>query len=327
MAVTFYRYDDASAPVLNGTADSLITLLDAILVTGYGAKSPAGWTKPYTGTNKAVFRMASTLGARGTYIRLVEGTDTNRTVNYRIYGSMTSVDAGTNVVPRADQVSGGNFFCIKSTTSDATARPWFCVADEKGFFLYWDYTGTTSIGANGAQNIYVAQVEPRAVSDPGPVLVMPSLATTVASTSTSRLGNTSYLYTFGSAGTTVAHWMTHNFFNAEGSFACGKASKGWMCSQSIAMDWGNQPPDPATGELLMVDFWLYESNIAANGVWRGRVPYLAAFGHGSSSLAQLSLSTIAGLGALSGKSYMVVPLFNSGGGTTYYGLMQTAGDR
>ena len=56
MAVpTVYRSDDASAPVITGTAGDLVMALDAILVNGYGAKSAAGWTIAYTGANKRAY--------------------------------------------------------------------------------------------------------------------------------------------------------------------------------------------------------------------------------------------------------------------------------
>lgn len=42
MTVRVYRWDDASAPTLTGQLGSLITLLDAVLVNGYGSKTAAG---------------------------------------------------------------------------------------------------------------------------------------------------------------------------------------------------------------------------------------------------------------------------------------------
>src|SRR5574337_1134523 len=55
-APTVYRSSDASAPTLSGTAGDLVNVFDKCLVAGYGAKSPAGWSKPYTGSSIAVFR-------------------------------------------------------------------------------------------------------------------------------------------------------------------------------------------------------------------------------------------------------------------------------
>ena len=53
MTVRIYKSTDSGAPTLTGQAFSLISLLLACLVDGYGSKAAAGWTKPYTGTNLA----------------------------------------------------------------------------------------------------------------------------------------------------------------------------------------------------------------------------------------------------------------------------------
>ncbi len=40
--VNLYQSTDASAPILTGSAGSLVTLLDACLVNGYGTKAGRG---------------------------------------------------------------------------------------------------------------------------------------------------------------------------------------------------------------------------------------------------------------------------------------------
>src|SRR5487761_2687143 len=60
--VNTYQSTDASAPILTDTAGSLVALLDACLVNGYGTKTGAGWTIAYTGTNQRVYKMSATLG-------------------------------------------------------------------------------------------------------------------------------------------------------------------------------------------------------------------------------------------------------------------------
>ena len=62
MTVTVYLSTDASAPTLDGNVGSLITVLDAVLVNGYGAKAAAGWTKAFSGTNKAAYRNSPSTG-------------------------------------------------------------------------------------------------------------------------------------------------------------------------------------------------------------------------------------------------------------------------
>lgn len=131
MAYTEYRSTDSGAPVLSGTAGSLIALLDACLVNGYGAKAAAGWTKNYSGTNKAVYRPSH--GSRF-YLRVLDdgsdGAQGARLARVRGYESMSDVDTGTGEFPTDAQVSGG-LYLGKSSTADSTARTWVVLADGK----------------------------------------------------------------------------------------------------------------------------------------------------------------------------------------------------
>lgn len=151
MAVTLYRSTDASAPSLTGTAGSLITLLDAILVNGYGSQPAAGWTKAFSGTNAAAYRMATT-GNTGFYLDVNDNApSTARDARMRGYEVMTAVGTGTGPFPTTAQFTSG-VFCRKSSTADATARPWYCIADNSVFYLFVDtgdqtgYSFTFSFG-------------------------------------------------------------------------------------------------------------------------------------------------------------------------------------
>ena len=73
MTVRVYQSTDTSAPVLTGVAGSLIALLDAVLVAGYGTQTAAGWTKPFNGINKGVYKHAGSNG----YFRFVDDASAN----------------------------------------------------------------------------------------------------------------------------------------------------------------------------------------------------------------------------------------------------------
>jgi hypothetical protein len=45
MTVRLYSSLDVGAPVLNEASNTLVAVLDACLVNGYGAKASSGWTK------------------------------------------------------------------------------------------------------------------------------------------------------------------------------------------------------------------------------------------------------------------------------------------
>src|SRR4051812_48257028 len=124
MAVTLYKSTDAGAPVLTGQVGSLVALLDAVLVNGYGAKPAAGWTKAFAGANLAAYRVTA-VGATGFYLDVVDsglsGTLGARSARCRGFETMTALSTGTGAFPTvAVAVNGIQVF--KSASLDATAR-------------------------------------------------------------------------------------------------------------------------------------------------------------------------------------------------------------
>lgn len=135
MAVTEYSSTDASSPVLTGQVGSFVALLDTLLVgtTGiaYGSKASVGWTKPYSATNKGVYRQP-TSGANGFYLDVDDTTTSYARV--RGFEAMTAPATGTNGFPLDAQLSGGGYL-IKSASTDSTARPWRAISNGKILYL------------------------------------------------------------------------------------------------------------------------------------------------------------------------------------------------
>jgi len=88
--------------------------------------APLGWVKAFSGTNKAAYK-ASDPAATGFYLRVDDSNE-----KYAIvagYESMTDVDTGSG---KFDQTT-----CCwhKSSTADATLRPWELFGDERVFYF------------------------------------------------------------------------------------------------------------------------------------------------------------------------------------------------
>jgi hypothetical protein len=144
MTVRVYRSTDASAPVLTGQVGSLTALLDAILVNGYGALSAAGWTIVQTTTNKRGYKQNVT-GANNPSGMCLYVDDTGpgagaareaRVCGFETMSAITPT--GTGQFPTAAQstIGIGALVIRKSTTADATARPWTCIANGQTFYLF-----------------------------------------------------------------------------------------------------------------------------------------------------------------------------------------------
>ena len=144
----FYSSSDASAPALSGTANSLITVLDAILVNGYGAKAAVGWTKPIANAGNCGCYKQS-VGAGCTLFVNDNGpnvTSTFKEAWITGWESLASIAApvgtGGGQFPLPSQVlTTGHLVARKSTTADATARTWSCFADAYTFYFFCSESG------------------------------------------------------------------------------------------------------------------------------------------------------------------------------------------
>lgn len=138
---TIFSSSDPGAPQLTGQVGSFLSLVRALLVTGYGtapnAKAGLGWTEEFTGTNKAVFR-GNPVSGTGYRTRI---DDTNaQYVLVRAYDSMSDVDTGTNPVPLPAQLTSGAMW-PKSATANSTARAWWAIGNERSLYLFVDVQG------------------------------------------------------------------------------------------------------------------------------------------------------------------------------------------
>lgn len=135
MAVNVYKSSDTSAPSITGALGSVITVLDACLVNGYGSKAAAGWTKPFATTNRGVYRMPA--GNQ----RFVNIDDSLTTISAAAtgYNTMSAVATGTERFPTKvslNQVTGLSDFMFlhKGDDSAGTVREWMVIATDKCFY-------------------------------------------------------------------------------------------------------------------------------------------------------------------------------------------------
>lgn len=113
----------ATEGISNQTATGTITAI----------RSPAGFTKCWSGTNKAAYRSDALNGNR-LYLRVDDSNATYATLI--MYETMSDVDTGTG--------ASTTFYYYKSSTSNSTARPWVLFADDKAFYFMSDYSSTSS---------------------------------------------------------------------------------------------------------------------------------------------------------------------------------------
>ena len=295
---TIYRSTDSSAPVLTGAVGDLVNLLDKCLVAGYGSKSAAGWTKAYTGTNKAAFQQGS--GSNSMLLRVQDDAAvTAKEARLTMYETMSSVDAGTGSFPSASYLLGR-----KSNTADATARAWIVIADARTAYVgvltgdvastyFWFMAGEfySLVSSDNYRVIFTARgVENSALAG------------------SERFGLLSS--TIGSA--TSNHYVARGHTGLGGAIIpsiTGDAAKG---GGSGVFGVGGVPfTNPADGALMVSPLWISDpTTTPVNGV-RGRLRGIWHFLHPAASVADGD--TFSGVGDLSGKTFLCVKSLGVGG--------------
>ena len=132
-----YRSTDAGAPQLSGQSGSLVTLLDALLVDGYGSKAALGWTRERSGLNVRAYRNSPVSGS-GYRLRVDDAPAQFSWL--RGYESMVDIDTGAGLVPTVAQRANGCLW-IKSSVASGGSRPWFAIGNERCFYLFIQHQG------------------------------------------------------------------------------------------------------------------------------------------------------------------------------------------
>lgn len=296
MTVRVYRWDDASAPVLTGQVGSRAALLKACLVTGYGSKTAAGWSNPYSGTNIEAFTNSSAAGGTGYGILI---TDTNAQYASVIgYESITGGGVVTNQFPTSAQQAAG-MVIYASSTADTTPRPWLVVADEKRFYIWIGHnvTTTTWLATTGyAQLCFAGDLVGLNAADPYRFMV---IGGTSGSATTNSIGSISQYASNGS--TLQGHYLARNYAGTTISKLCGKtASNINAMATSIGVS-GVQYPDLASGGMLLSKVYVNDADIAFQ--IRGTMPGLFNPLH---NLPGNPGDSFSGVGPLSGKTFLLL---------------------
>lgn len=136
-----YLSTDSGAPVITGQVGTFSSALRTCLVgtsgVAYGSKPAAGWSCPYTGTNKVALQNSAAAGGTSMLCRVDDnapGAGGAREAFLTCYFSMSDVDTGAGITPTSAQITGGGVV-RKSSTADSTARAWAIVADELTWYM------------------------------------------------------------------------------------------------------------------------------------------------------------------------------------------------
>lgn len=300
---TIYQSTDSGAPILNGLTGSLLALLDAILVTGYGTQPGAGWLKPIPNTGSfGCFQLPS--GSTGHYL-FVGDSGSNGQGGAEAYlqgwDSITDFNefavTGSNQFPTLAQLALGRGSVIgrKSTAPTAVARTWIAFADSRS--LYFNVlTGDTA-------NVYYSFMFGEFFSiksgsvDTGRTMIVGR--TTVSSSAASIEKLDTLTNTLGSA--TQGHFAAHAFGGGGSSITLNKhgdtakANSGTILAGNVAFF------NASDSGLYISPVWVVDN---ATSTIRGRMRGFYHFLHAISNVSDGQVFT--GSGEFAGRNFEVV---------------------
>lgn len=272
----------------DGTAAGTITMKIA----------PAGWTKVFSATNKAVYQSADP-ASTAMFLRVDHNTTAAR-AEMRGYESMSDVDTGTNRFPSAAQNSDGQWVHLNHTAA-ASTNPWLLIADTRMFFI--GVSPYTSLGT-GYYNMKVGcfgDFESDKTPDPyGCVLCFPS--SSPSANDSSRLSVTSTVYTSG------VYSAAPREYNGVGtSVGLARLLSGLNLNDyesGAASSFGMNYPNNTNNGLMLSKIGLHSGASGAN--WRrGQIPGMY-FMLQNSRAAFLSRDKVTGSGPLAGRKLMAM---------------------
>jgi len=302
---------NGEAAIFNVTADAFdiaVTGTPATPATGTITvkKAPAGWTKPYTGTNKAAFRMGA--GSQA-YLRIDDSpAQFPRVVGY---SSMTDVDTGSNPFPNAAQFSGGLYWC-RSSANDANAREWMVIANDRFLHLWINTNGINTAGNYQFFGDIVSYVSGDANQA---ILVGNSAGNYYSSYSTEVTALN---------GATPANYMPAPFNQIPGSVNVGKhidnVKAGTPGNLGRGGTNGLPYPNPADGGMYLSPVWVHEPGTRT---LRGHIPGLWAICTATTRpIGHQNL--VEGAGALAGRKFLALYCMRYNNGDDAMPLIETS---
>ena len=154
---------DAGAPVVFPADGSLLDMLKAVLVTGFGEFPGLGWTLEFEQSkSKLVLRNKGT----EMFVRF-EHNATQRTAYVKAYESMSDIDHGLFVCPDPTKETAGRSFQLRSGYAGCptgVAVPWMVLGDDKGVWiglnlLYIQY-GAGTVASTCWKFVYIGDYIP-----------------------------------------------------------------------------------------------------------------------------------------------------------------------
>jgi len=250
-------------------------------------RAPLGFSKSFSGTNKAAYRSNDITGTRLSLRVDDSGAGSAQYSRVRGYETMSDVDTGTGLYPTDAQVSGGGYW-YKSSLANSTARAWAIAGDSRGFALFLNTDGMT----NHNVSYFFGDIASDHAADAYCSLLIAGEAANANTTFQSYSSSTGHFMAraYTQIGTAIKPIKYGHIINSENGM--GYAGAGY--------------PNPGNNFFLcgQVDVW--DSSAAARGVFPGLYSPL----HAASNLTDGTI--IPSVSGLTGRELLIKRVYSAG---------------
>jgi len=310
MTVRIYRSTDVGAPVLNGSVGSLVGVLDACLVLGYGSQIPAGWSVASTATNKRMYRQGP--GSNQRFLRIDDsGQDAPAGQSARVNGCLrfTNIDNPIESFPTYGQGVSGNpyLYWMKSNATPGTPRLWIIIATEN---FFWLYVQTFDGGGVTIQSQFFGDYTATMPNDRYNTIITGQFSLSASADSSHLNLSDSYVVTTSND---VA-FSLRNILQVPGSTANGLIAESYFLSGDSHGNSGIVYPNPPDNKLYVTQIKIAESplftrssSITAEGYSRGTLPGMVVPCHNGNTFL-VAGQIITGISNLPGKTFEARPV-------------------
>ncbi|MGH7291081.1 MAG: hypothetical protein ACREJT_07730, partial [Myxococcota bacterium] len=206
-------------------------------------KAPLGWTKAFSATNRAAYKMPA--GSNGFYLYVDDTATTYMAVSG--YETMSDIDTGTGQFP----ASGSTAVWSKSSTASAVTRNWAAYGDE---YWIWFAPCYNANSTTRAALFGFGDLDKTVSTDSYATLLIVCTGTGVTAADSSATYG--FLAVNNTPGTTsLGHSLARAYTQLGGTVGAGKNMLGTQGNSAMGGN-GYYPYDAASG-LMLVDVFVH----------------------------------------------------------------------
>lgn len=312
-----YSSLDSGAPTLDGLSGSLIRVLDACLINGYGSKSGVGWSRKYATTDltsgnsgtQAVYQCPS--GSASAFYLYVgdnapHSSSLGREAVWSMLETVTGLHTGVGITGAFGLNMNTGRCCRKSVNATSSGVPWRCYADDRSVMLHI----TTNDSTVGFFSVFYGDIYSSVPNDAYNVMIMARNAFNNSAVSSEDMDYFS-IYPAHYSNSYYGGRIMRNYMGLSSGIEIFKVpmytiANGYTTSTYYAFNsWNGAINFPnMDGSIFLSPIWIVDNTTAPAPTIRGTLRGLYLMCNKTSQIPFSYGESFSGVGTLAGKSFM-----------------------